>query len=151
MKHPALLLCLLAAACATDPKTVAPGRGIAHIERGPEAKVHPIGQAPALARHGLWQGFDETGKRRWELRHTRGLPSGPYREWDAQGRMVATWSYNWQGQLDGWARWYEAGKPVYKRKLSPETQPDFDPVGYAAALREWAEALPVATAEPSDG
>jgi hypothetical protein len=138
-----LLICLLLSACATDVKTVKPGRGPAALERGPEAKVYPAHQAPHVTRHGLWQGLDEAGKRRWELRYTRGLPSGPYREWDSQGRMTATWSYNWQGQLEGWARWFENGKPVYKRELTPDTQPGFDPVGYAAALREWAEALPV--------
>ncbi len=151
MKRLALLLAIFASGCATDVKTVSPGRGPARVERGPEAKVFPIGQEARIARHGVWKGFDETGKLRWELRYTRGLPSGPYREWDAQGRMVATWSYNWQGELDGWLRWFEDEKPVFKRKLAPPVQPDFDPVGYAAALREWAEALPEETSEPADG
>lgn len=152
MKRLLTLSCclLLTAACTPEVKTVRPGRGGAEMERGPEVIVHPKGADPLVARHGLWQGLDAQENRCWEVRYTRGHPTGAYREWNAEGDMVATWPYNWDGQVEGWARWFENGEPVYKREISAETQPDFDPIGSAAAFREWAEAQPDDPVEPAN-
>lgn len=131
---------LLFTACGGRMETVSPGRGMSVEERGPVAKVHPAGRDPVEARHGLWRGFDEHGTRRWEVRYTRGNPAGPYREWDANGGLFATWSYDWDGNLTGWLRWFDDGEPGFKHQLSEDTRPDFDPIGRGTDLLEWAKA-----------
>ncbi len=131
-------LTLLLVACG-EVKTVRPGRGVAAEERGPVAKVYPRGDDPVEAPHGLWRGFDDSGVRRWELRHTRGNPAGAYREWDADGELFASWTYDWDGNLTGWLRWYDQGVDGFKYQLDPENLPDFDPIGRAAELKSWAK------------
>lgn len=133
----ALSLCLLGllSGCGRT-ETVAPGRGVDH-ETGPMAKVYPSGEPSRNARHGLWRGMD--GERvAWEVRYTRGLPAGPYREWNAEGDLSATWPYNWNGKIEGWARWFQDGDPLFKLEISPDQQPKFDPIGRADDLLEWA-------------
>lgn len=110
------------------------------MERGPEAKVFPSGDEPRVDRHGLWRGLDADGHRVWEVRYTRGVPTGPYRQWDSQGELIATWPYTWDGEVEGWARWFEGGEPAFKFKFGEETaRPDFDPIGNAERFRVWAE------------
>jgi len=137
-----LLLCLLFTACGrVETESVRPGRGAAALETGPVARVYPRGEEARSDRHGLWRGLDAEGRRRWEVRYTRGHPAGPYREWDGQGRMTATWSYNWEGELTGWLRWFEEdGSPGFKFQLDDELRPDFDPIGRAEDLKAWAGA-----------
>lgn len=134
---PSLLfaLCLLTAACGGRQETVRPGRGVAAEERGPMARVFPGGRESVQARHGLWRGFDEHGQRRWEVRYTRGNPSGAYREWDADGHLLVEWSYSWDGELTGWLRWTDG----FKYQLG-EILPDFEVIGRSEILRTWAEA-----------
>lgn len=130
------LLPLLLTAC-SDLHTVEPGRG-AEREVGPMAKVFPSGEPAHMDRHGLWRGMD--GERVvWEVRYTRGLPTGPYREWDAEGNLSATWPFTWEGQMEGWARWFEDGEPGFKIEVQPGEAPDFDPIGRAMELREYFE------------
>jgi len=138
-----ILFCLFLAACGgQEPVSVSPGRGVAARETGPVARVFPSGEEPRDARHGLWRGVDEEGGLRWEVRYTRGNPAGPYREWDEQGRMTATWSYNWDGVLTGWLRWFEEdGTPGFKFELTENVMPDFDPIGRAAELKAWAQSF----------
>lgn len=138
-----LTLCLILATfmpgCA-EVETVSPGRG-AEREVGSMATVYPSDGEPRRARHGRWRGME--GERVvWEVRYTRGVPTGPYREWNDSGELIATWPHNWEGGIEGWARWFENGEPVFKVELSPESPPDFDPVGRAERLREWAQELP---------
>jgi hypothetical protein len=116
---------------------VAPGRGAA-VERGPIAKVYPSGEEARMDRHGLWRGMND-GQVMWEVQYTRGYPTGPYRQWNAEGEMTATWPYNWDGEIEGWARWFENGETLFKLEITPESQPDFDPIGQANAFRVWAE------------
>lgn len=137
---PVILVCfLLMAACGSAPETVRPGRG-AEIEVGPMAKIYPLGEAARTDRHGLWRGMngDQTV---WEVRYTRGVPTGPYREWNSEGELVATWPYDWEGRISGWARWFLEGKPDVKMEITPEMAPDFDVVGHAAGLKEWVQNL----------
>lgn len=130
-----LILVLLISACAPVPEQVTPGRG-AERETGPLAKVYPKGSEARMDRHGLWRGMN--GEQVvWEVRYTRGLPTGPYREWNSAGELVATWPYNWEGKIEGWARWFENGQAAFKMEIAPETQPDFDPLGNGAALQAW--------------
>lgn len=128
---------LLLAGCARESELV-PGRGAA-MERGPVAKVYPAGEPAREDRHGLWRGVDAEGGTVWEVQFTRGLPTGPYREWNGAGDLIATWPYNWDGKIEGWARWFENGEPVFKRELTSEEEPGFDPIGRAEDLRTWAE------------
>ncbi len=137
-------LCVLASAflLAACTRTVEePGRATP-VERGPTAKVYPSDGPPRIERHGLWRGLCEKGSPRWEVRHTRGKPSGPYREWNERGQLRATWPYDWEGRIDGWARWYEEGHEVFKFNLDPSHPPPFDPIGRADELRLWAETHP---------
>lgn len=98
-------------------------------------RVFPAGRPPVEARHGLWRGVDGQGRRRWEVRYTRGHPSGAYREWDAEGQLLAEWTYSWEGELTGWLRWADG----FKFQLG-DLRPDFEVIGRAEALRSWAEA-----------
>lgn len=131
---PLVFLCLLMAGCGGREETVRPGRGVSVEERGPMVRVYPSGREPVEARHGLWRGFDAAGQRRWEVRYIRGNPGGAYREWDADGNLLAEWSYSWDGELTGWLRWTDG----FKHQLG-EDLPDFDVIGRAHVLREWAE------------
>lgn len=132
-----VLFLVFLTSCAKQ-EVIEPGRGAAK-EEGPQAKVYPVDAEARIDRHGLWRGKE--GERTvWEVRYTRGVPTGPYREWDEQGNLRATWPYNWEGKIEGWARWYEAGEPSFKLNLA-ETQPDFDPIGQADQLETWAKAL----------
>lgn len=126
---------LLSAGCGSSLETVLPGRG-AEKEVGPMTRVYPAGEAPRVERHGLWRGVNGD-QRVWELRYTRGLPTGPYREWNAAGELVATWPYTWEGRLTGWARWFENGEPAFKAQIDEAQQPPFDPVGRGDALQQW--------------
>lgn len=129
-----LSLSLLLSGCAKV-VTVAPGRG-AEQEVGPVAVVYPSGEPAREARHGVWRGM--TGDRRvWEVRYTRGVPVGPYREWSEDGQMTATWPYNRDGMIEGWARWFENGEPGLKMEISAEQGPAFDPIGDSVRLAEW--------------
>ncbi len=128
-------VCLMLAGCGGREEAVRPGRGVAAEERGPVVRVFPSGRESVEARHGLWRGFDESGLRRWEVRYTRGNPGGAYREWDAEGTLLAEWSYSWDGELSGWLRWTDG----FKYELG-EDLPDFDVIGRADKLRAWAEA-----------
>lgn len=120
-------------------ETVSPGRGVER-EEGNVATVYPSGEDPREdVRHGLWRGM-EGDRRVWEVRYTRGVPAGPYREWNAEGEMIATWPYDWEGRIAGWARWFEDGEPVFKLEMDPENPPDFDPLGRAGDLLEWGRA-----------
>jgi hypothetical protein len=127
---------LLLAACGGREETVRPGRGVAAEERGPVARVFPAGREAVEARHGIWRGYDEDGRRRWEVRYTRGNPAGPYREWDADGALVAEWSYDWDGHLTGRLSWADG----FEVELTDEL-PDFDVIGRSERLRAWAEEL----------
>ncbi len=102
------------------------------------AKVYPKGDEPRMDRHGMWQGL-EGDRVVWEVRYTRGVPTGPYREWNEEGEMIATWPYNWEGQIEGWARWYEKEDPGFKIELTPEQEFDLDPIGKAVEFRELLE------------
>lgn len=136
MKHFCVFaMCLLLFGCGGREEVVRPGRGVAVEERGPMVKVYPSGREAVEARHGLWRGFDAAGLRRWEVRYTRGNPSGAYREWDAEGDLLAEWSYSWDGGLTGWLRWTDG----FKVQLGDEF-PDFDAIGRSDKLRIWAEA-----------
>lgn len=128
-----LLACVVFAGC-NDLATVEPGRGVA-LERGPMVKVYPKGDEPLMDRHGMWQGL-EGDRVVWEVRYTRGVPTGPYREWNEEGEMIATWPYNWEGQIEGWARWYENGEPGFKMELTTDQEFDLDPIGKAVEFRE---------------
>lgn len=128
-----VFLWLLLAGCG-EPTTVAPGRGVAR-ERGPMAKVYPSGEEARVDRHGMWRGL-EGDRVVWELRYTRGVPTGPYREWNGEGELIATWPYNWEGQIEGWARWYENGEPGFKMELTPGQEPEFDPIGKAGEFKQ---------------
>ncbi len=129
-----VFLFLLLSACA-DRDEVRPGRG-AEVEVGPTATIFPSGKEPREDRHGLWRGME--GERVvWEVRYTRGVPTGPYREWDASGNLRATWPYNWDGEIVGWARWYEAGEATTKYELTQESQPESDVIGKADAFESW--------------
>ena len=141
MKHAFSIVCLILmfAGCGSEPHTVSPGRGVAVTEQGTKARVYPRGGTPETRRHGLWQGIDAEGNLRWEVRYTRGNPSGPYREWDATGQMIATWPYDWDGNLTGWLRWYDDAGESYKFQISETHLPDFDPIGRAADLKQWAK------------
>lgn len=135
-----LFLALLLTACG-QPNQVSrwPGRGVAEREEGPMARVFPSGGDPVEARHGLWRGLDEQHRRRWEVRYTRGNPSGPYREWDGEGRLVATWAYDWDGNLMGALRGFASDGSLREAwELDPANPPDFDPIGRAADFLEWA-------------
>lgn len=102
-------------------------------------RVFPSGRESVEARHGRWRGLDASGRRVWEVRYTRGNPSGPYREWNAEGVMIATWPYDWDGNLVAWLRWFEEdGTPGFKFQMRGE-QPDFDPIGQAERLKAWAK------------
>mgnify|MGYP006310977485 CR=1 FL=1 len=139
-----LLFCcvpLLFTACGRDSATVDAARGAA-VETGPMARVFPSGGPAREDRHGLWKGLDGEGRPRWEVRYIRGRPTGPYREWNEAGDLVATWPYNWDGEMDGMARWFEDGEPVFKFRMDPEQPPGFDPIGDADGLRAWAESQP---------
>ncbi|MCC5843947.1 MAG: hypothetical protein JJU05_06825 [Verrucomicrobia bacterium] len=135
-------LCLLMTACGGREEIVRPGRGVSAEERGPVVRVYPAGREAVEARHGLWRGFDADGQRRWEVRYTRGNPSGAYREWDADGDLLAEWSYSWEGELTGWLRWTDG----FKFELAGEL-PDFDAIGRSETLRAWAEAWGVTSDE----
>jgi hypothetical protein len=104
------------------------------------AKVYPSGEKSRMDRHGLWRGL-EGDRVVWEVRYTRGVPTGPYREWNADGEMIATWPYNWDGHIDGWARWFEDGEPVFKLEISPDAPPPLEVIGDASGFRTWAESL----------
>ena len=146
MNRSLLVLSLFLAACA-EVQTVSPGRGVER-EEGPIAKVFPSGQEPREDRHGLWRGMDGDHIR-WEVRYVRGLPSGPYREWNIEGDLIATWPYNWEGNIEGWMRWYENGESSEKGELTLEMpQPPFDPIGRASELQKWFESRPEPTPEP---
>jgi hypothetical protein len=133
--------CLLVAGCGSSLESVTPGRG-ALAEIGPMAKVYPKGEAARVDRHGLWRGMNGD-QVVWEVRYTRGVPTGPYREWNAAGELIATWPYNWEGEIEGWARWFENGKPAFKAEINPLLQPEFDTIGDAGALKEWLKQRPV--------
>lgn len=106
------------------------------MERGPMAKVHPKGEAARVDRHGMWRGLD--GDRvLWEVRYTRGVPTGPYREWNGDGGLIATWPYNWEGKIEGWVRFFENGEPGFKVEMTPDVEPEMDPIGKAADFRQW--------------
>lgn len=130
-----LSLCLLLAACGGREKIIRPGRGVSVEERGPMVRVFPAGRPAVEARHGLWRGVDDQGQRRWEVRYTRGHPSGAYREWDAEGQLLAEWTYSWEGELTGWLRWSDG----FKFQLGG-LRPDFEVIGRSEALRSWAKA-----------
>ncbi|GEM_PF-1101199 len=136
-----ILVLLLLSGCGRMSQ-VEPGRAAVR-EEGRIARVYPSGEAAREERHGRWRGLREDGSRAWELHYTRGNPSGPYREWDEAGSLRATWSYDWDGNFQGWARWYDDfGQEIYKMKFEEEgPRPDFDPIGNASGLRSWAEAL----------
>lgn len=138
MRKLLLLSLILLAGCSEMSKDI--GRGAA-LERGPLAKVWPKGATARVERHGRWRGMDPGDRLVWEQRYTRGLPTGPYRQWNAEGQLIATWPYNWDGKIEGWALWYENGVEVFKKEIQPDAQPDFDPIGQAARLRRWAEGL----------
>lgn len=130
-----MLCCGLLAACSSAPETVRPGRG-AEAETGPMEKVYPSGEASRIDRHGLWRGMD--GERVvWEVRYTRGVPTGPYRQWNEDGEMIATWPYNWDGEIEGWARWFDEGEMDGKIEITEENRPSFDAIGKASALKDW--------------
>lgn len=125
---------LLLTGCA-DSKTVTPGRGVER-EVGTMARVYPSGEASRVDRHGLWRGM--TGDQVvWEVRYTRGVPTGPYRQWDENGNLQATWPYNWEGEIVGWARWYENGEPTTKFELTEDLQPEGDVIGRADVFEAW--------------
>jgi hypothetical protein len=130
---------VLLTAC-SEPNTVTPGRG-AEKEVGRKAKVHPSGEEPRVDRHGLWKGMNGD-QRMWEVRYTRGNPTGPYREWNEKGELIATWPYNWDGQIEGWVRFYENGEPIDKFEIIPEDDIGFDPIGQAAVFLEWLRSRP---------
>jgi hypothetical protein len=100
------------------------------------AKVYPIGEAARVDRHGMWRGM-EGNRVVWEVRYTRGIPTGPYREWNQEGEMIATWPYNWDGEIEGWVRFFENGEPGFKVELTPDLELEMDPIGKAADFREW--------------
>lgn len=126
-------LALFLSACGPALETVQPGRG-AEREVGPLARVYPAGEDSRMDRHGLWRGFNGD-QMVWEVRYTRGLPTGPYRSWNENGELTATWPYNWDGEIDGWARWFENGNPGFKRKLSSASAPAGDWIGRQADLK----------------
>ncbi len=129
------LVLLLLTACGSAPETVTPGRGV-EKEVGAMAKVYPTGEEARIDRHGLWRGMDGN-QVVWEVRYTRGVPTGPYREWNAEGELIATWPYNWEGQIEGWARWFTAGEPDGKMLISLENPPDFEVIGQSQAFKVW--------------
>ena len=99
------------------------------------ARVYPAGEPPRMDRHGRWRGL--TGDRVvWEVQYTRGNPTGPYREWNEAGELMATWPYNWEGEIDGWVRWFEGGEPVAKVEVDPKTPIRIQSIGNAAGLRQ---------------
>ncbi len=135
----ALSACLLGLSACSEMSTVSPGRGVER-EIGPLAKVYPQGASARMDRHGLWRGM-EGEKVVWEVRYTRGVPTGPYREWNEAGELVATWPYDWDGKLTSWARWFDGTEPSFKHEFKEEAaQPAFDPIGDADGFRQWAEA-----------
>jgi hypothetical protein len=130
-----LVSLLFLSACGSINETVEPGRG-SEKEIGPMATIYPSGNESRIDRHGLWRGMN--GEQIvWEVRYTRGVPTGPYREWNEKGDLIATWPYNWDGEIEGWARWFEAGEPGFKKEILLETQPNFDAVGKNAELQTW--------------
>ncbi|MDF3127804.1 hypothetical protein P0Y35_01210 [Kiritimatiellaeota bacterium B1221] len=129
------VLVLLLSACGSALETVTPGRGV-EKEVGLMAKVYPSGKDARVDRHGLWRGMN-ADQVVWEVRYTRGLPTGPYREWNAEGELIATWPYNWEGEIEGWARWFTEGAPDGKILLSLENQPDIEVIGRAQAFKNW--------------
>ena len=141
------LVLLLLTSCA-EQKEVSPGRGVER-EVGPFATIYPSGEELREDRHGLWRGMDEERKV-WDVRYTRGVPTGPYREWDADGNLRATWPYNWDGAIVGWARWYENGEPTTKIELKVDTQPDTDVIGKADLFEAWVLAQEVPAEEPAE-
>ncbi|WFB34770.1 hypothetical protein P3T73_11425 [Kiritimatiellota bacterium B12222] len=136
MKLLPLFFLLLWTGCGSEIETITPGRG-AEKEVGPMANIHPSGESPRIDRHGVWRGMN--GEQMvWELRYTRGIPTGPYREWNEDGVMIATWPYTWDGKISGWLRWFDASGPVAKYEVKEPIQLPFDPVGASSMLREWA-------------
>jgi len=127
------VLMLMAGGCASR-EEVAPGRG-AEMEVGAIATVFPSGSGSVRARHGLWRGMNGD-QLVWEVRYTRGVPTGPYREWNEQGEMIATWPYNWDGLIEGQARWFEGDKQVYRREITVEEEMGAEWIGKAAGLRD---------------
>lgn len=100
------------------------------------AKIYPAGEKPRVDRHGLWRGLhgDQVV---WEVRYTRGNPTGPYREWNEDGELIATWPYNWEGEIEGWARWYDSGEPGFKKEVLMDENPDFDVIGRHTDFKQW--------------
>lgn len=126
---------VLLSGCRPVLETEQPGRA-AEREVGPVAEIYPRGEPSRRDRHGLWRGMD--GDRMiWEVRYTRGVPTGPYREWNARGELIATWPYNWDGEIDGWVRWFTDGQPDGKIQLSPGEGPETDMIGNAAGFKIW--------------
>lgn len=109
------------------------------------ARISPKGEESRQDRHGLWQGLNGD-QVIWEVRYVRGVPSGPYREWNAAGDLIATWPYDWDGQLSGWIRWYADGAPSGKVQVSElSVLPEFDPIGRAGDLEQWWKDLSVSS------
>jgi len=105
------------------------------------ATIYPSGEESRIDRHGLWRGMNGD-QVVWEVRYTRGVPTGPYREWNADGELIATWPYNWNGEIEGWARWFESGEPAFKKEVTAEDPPDIPVVGNQSYLRNWLENPP---------
>lgn len=132
-----ILFLLLLSSCGGIDSIIEPGRGVDQ-ESGPKALVYPAKESAREARHGLWRG-ERDGNRIWEVRYTRGIPTGAYRQWNDEGELIVTWPFNWQGEIEGWARWFEQGVAVEKIQITPENQPPFDPIGAEEQLKAWAE------------
>lgn len=92
----------------TTPEGVGEGPFWAVREDG---SVQYRGTARAGRTHGTWTSWHPNGVRDTELAYRDGILRGPFRQWDADGKLRVEGRHDARGEMDGtWTRWWPNGR-----------------------------------------